>query len=142
MLARDRLAKLIEIRLDQLAVFEKDAGAFDGRGVAPAGEGGMRGLDRGVDLSRAAGRALGDDVTGGRIENRRAGDFRLEPFAVDEEGAGSEIHEEKTLSSNIQAPVKLQDSSCKDGGCGWCLVVWSFIGCWSLELPRHQPDLR
>ena len=89
-LARDGLAELVEVLLDELAIPEENAGTLDRRGVAPGREGGVRGLDRGIDLVGAARRTLGDDVAGGRIVDGRAADLGREPFAVDEERARSE----------------------------------------------------
>jgi hypothetical protein len=41
----------------------------------------------------------------------------------------------KALSSNIQAPEKLQPPSSNHGACDFLDVeVWSFSGCWSLVL--------
>jgi hypothetical protein len=45
----------------------------------------------------------------------------------------------KAPNTNIQAPKKLQIPSSKS--CGACLMfeVWSFSGCWSLELGAFFP---
>ena len=92
-----RLAVLAGVAPHDLfeVVFKKDAetpenaGAFDRRRFHPGGEGGLRGLDRGVDLGGRADRASGDDLTGGGIVNGSGSEALLvEPFAADEGWAG------------------------------------------------------
>jgi hypothetical protein len=84
------LAKPVEVRLNQLAVFEEDAGPLDRWRVSPGWESGVRRLDGGIDFIGSARGALGDDIAGRRIEDRRAGALRLQPFAGYLFGAGGE----------------------------------------------------
>jgi hypothetical protein len=92
--ARNRLAEPVKILLHELAVFEKHPRALDRRSVAPRREGRVRGFDGCIDFRRTARRALGDDVARGGVIDGRAGNIRLQPFAVDEEGAGSQGSDE------------------------------------------------
>ena len=73
-LARNARADAIEVLLDQLPVAEEQPRAFDRRRVAPRGKRRVRGLDRVVHRVGAAQRHFGDDLAGGRIEDRRSAD--------------------------------------------------------------------
>ena len=52
----------------------------------------MRRFDGGIHFSDAANGTFGNHLADGRIENRRAGEFGLKPFAADEKWARFESH--------------------------------------------------
>ena len=90
--AGDALGQLLEMFLEQDLELHEDAGALDGRGFHPGGEGVGGGADGLVDDIGAAERGFGDDLADGRIVDGGGGDAGdVRPFAADEQRAGEEF---------------------------------------------------
>jgi len=93
--ARVAANEVLKIILQQHFEPAKDARPLHRRRFHPGRKRGVRRLDGGVHIRDRAGGTFSDDFADGGIENRRAGDFWLKPFAADKKGTGFECFAHK-----------------------------------------------